>query len=239
MRSASDSQPLLFDPEIERSCRANRKRRRAKTRVMAEGEDNQRTLRDYFKPVVQDNYSGIQRQTVNANNFELKPALVNMVQQNQYGGLPSEDPNVHLAIFLEVCDTVKYNGVDQGVIRLKLFPFSLRDRARAWLQSLPAGSATSWEDMAQKFLIKFFPPSKTSQLRVEITQFRQFDYEQLYEAWERFKEMLRKCPQHGIEEWLLVQLFYNGLSGPIKSHIDASSGRTILSKTPRQALKLF
>ena len=62
MRSASGSQPLLFDPEIERFCRTNRKRIRARTIIMAEGEDNQRTLRDYFKPVVQDNYSGIQCQ---------------------------------------------------------------------------------------------------------------------------------------------------------------------------------
>ncbi|XP_024021315.1 uncharacterized protein LOC112091556 [Morus notabilis] len=173
----------------------------------------QRTLRDYFKPVVNENYSGIQRQQVNANNFELKPALVNMVQQNQYGGLP-HDPNIHLATFLEICDTVKINGVSAEIIRLKLFPFSLRDWAQSWLQSLPSGSVAAWEDMAQKFLIKFFPPSKTSQLRAEITQFRQFEYEQLYEAWERFKEILHKCPQH------------------------AASG-TILSKTLGDALNLF
>ncbi|XP_024022404.1 uncharacterized protein LOC112091897 [Morus notabilis] len=72
--------------------------------------DQQRTLRDYFKPVVNENYSGIQRQQVNANNFELKSALVNMVQQNQYGGLPHEDPNIHLATFLDICDTIKING---------------------------------------------------------------------------------------------------------------------------------
>ncbi|XP_062103914.1 uncharacterized protein LOC133815042 [Humulus lupulus] len=93
--------------------------------------------------------------------------------------------------------------------------------------------------MAKKFLTKFFPPSKTSQLRAEITQFRQMDFEQLYEAWDRFKEMLRKCPQHGIEDWFQVQLFYNRLNGPTRSHIDATSGGTILSKTPTEALILF
>ncbi|XP_024022414.1 uncharacterized protein LOC112091909 [Morus notabilis] len=201
--------------------------------------DKQRTLQDYFKPMVNENYSGIQRQQVNANNFELKTALVNMVQQNQYGGLPHEDPNIHLATFLEICDTVKINGVRAEIIRLKLFPFSLRDRSRSWLQSLPSGSVATWEDMAQTFCIKFFLPSKTSQLRAEITQFQQFEYEQLYEAWERFKEMLRKCPQHGIEDWFQVQLFYNGLTGKTKAHIDAVAGGTILSKTPGDALNLF
>ncbi|XP_024018627.1 uncharacterized protein LOC112090780 [Morus notabilis] len=209
---------------------------------MAEGQnhlDQQRTLRDYFKPVVNENFLGIQRQQVNDNNFELKPALVNMVQHNQYGGLLHEDPNIHLATFLEICDTVKINGVSAEIIRLKLFAFSLRDRARSWLQSLPSGSVAAWEDMAQKFLIKFFPPSKTSQLRAEITQFWQFEYEQLYETWERFKEMLRKCRQHGIEDWFQVQLFYNGLTGQTKAHIDAAAGGTILSKTPGDALNLF
>ena len=59
-----------------------------------------------------------------------------MVQQNQYGGLPHEDPNVHLATFMEIADTVKMNGVTEDVIKLRLFPFSLRDKARGWLQSL-------------------------------------------------------------------------------------------------------
>ncbi|XP_062075467.1 uncharacterized protein LOC133779529 [Humulus lupulus] len=63
--------------------------------------------------------------------------------------------------------------------------------------------------------------------------------DQLYEAWDRFKEMLRKCPQHGIEDWFQVQSFYNGLNGPARPHIDAASGETILSKTLAEALILF
>ena len=71
--------------------------------------------------------------TINANNFELKPALINMVQQNQYGGLAHEDPNIHLATFLEICDTVKMNGITEDAIQMRLFPFSLRDKAQGWL----------------------------------------------------------------------------------------------------------
>ncbi|XP_062114167.1 uncharacterized protein LOC133825205 [Humulus lupulus] len=65
------------------------------------------------------------------------------------------------------------------------------------------------------------------------------EFEKLYEAWDRFKEMLRKCHQHDIEDCFQVQLFYNGLNGPTRSHIDATSGRTILSKTLEEALILF
>ena len=124
-----------------------------------------------------DNYSGIHHQPINANNFKLKSTLIKMVQQNQYGGLAHEDPNVHLAIFLEIANTVKMNGVIEDVIRMRLFLFSLRDRAREWLQSLQPGSINSREEFAQRFLSKFFLPSKTSQLRGEIAQFRQMDFE--------------------------------------------------------------
>ena len=80
-----------------------------------------------------ENNLGIRRQTINANNFELKPVLISMVQQAQFSGLPLDDPNIHLAMFLEIYDIVKMNGVTEDTIRLRLFPFSLRDKARGWL----------------------------------------------------------------------------------------------------------
>ena len=99
-------------------------------------DQEQRALKDYFRPIVNDNYSGIRRQPINAHNFELMSALINMVQHNQYGGLSHEVPNVHLATFLEIADTVKMIGMKEDVIRMRLFPFSLKDGARGWLQSL-------------------------------------------------------------------------------------------------------
>ena len=78
-------------------------------------DQEQRTLRDYFRPVVNDNCFGIWSQPINTNNFELKSALINIMQQNQYGGLPHEDPNVHLATYLEIVDTMKMNGVTEDV----------------------------------------------------------------------------------------------------------------------------
>ena len=112
--------------------------------------------------MINDNYSGIACQTINGNNFELKLALISMVQQNQFGGSPLEDPNVHLAMFLEIYNTVKMNGVTEDFIRLRLFPFLLRDKARGWLKVLQPSSITTWAEMAQKFLSKFFPQVKTT-----------------------------------------------------------------------------
>ena len=87
-----------------------------------------------------EEYLGIRHQTIDANNFELKLALIFMVQQQQFRGSPSEDPNRHLSNFLQLCGTIKMNGVDHNVIKLKLFPFSLRDKARNWFHNLMSRS---------------------------------------------------------------------------------------------------
>ena len=89
---------------------------------------------------------------------------------------------MHLTNFLEVCDTIKYNGVTEEALRLRLFPLSLGDRAKHWLTSQPTDSITSWNDLVQKFLTKFFPPSKIAQLVQEINTFGQLEGENLAEV---------------------------------------------------------
>ncbi|KAK6161180.1 hypothetical protein DH2020_004561 [Rehmannia glutinosa] len=200
---------------------------------------NKETIRDYFRPQTNRNYGGIAHIPINANNFELKPALINMVQQNQFGGFATEDPNSHLAHFIQICNTIKMNGVSDDAIRLRLFPFSLRDKARNWLGTLTQGSVSTWDELSQKFLFKFFPPSKTLQLKSEITQFRQFDSEPLYEAWERFRDLLRRCPQHGFPEDQQLCFFYNGLMGQTRAFVDAAAGGALLARFPQDALNLL
>ncbi|KAF7844258.1 uncharacterized protein G2W53_001163 [Senna tora] len=74
-----------------------------------------------------------------------------------------------------------------------LFPFSLGNKAKVWLQSLQEGLIFTWEGLDQQFLTKYFPPGKTAKLRNDITLFVHFDNESLYEACERFKDLLRRC----------------------------------------------
>ncbi|KAL5558879.1 hypothetical protein UlMin_035090 [Ulmus minor] len=64
--------------------------------------------------------SSIQRPPIQANNFEIKPAIIQMIQNSvQFGGLPNDDPNLHIANFLEICDTFKHNGVTDDAVRLR------------------------------------------------------------------------------------------------------------------------
>ena len=127
--------------------------------------------------------TAIRRPPIQANNFELKSVTVQMLQNILFHGLPHKYPNMHLTNFLKVCDTIKYNGVTEESLRLRLFPLSLGDRAKHWLTSQPPDSITTWNDLVQKFLTEFFPPSKIAQLVQEINTFGQ-----LAEAWDRFHE---------------------------------------------------
>ncbi|KAL5570177.1 hypothetical protein UlMin_026752 [Ulmus minor] len=197
-----------------------------------------RALKDYSIPSV--GVSSIQRPPIQANNFEIKPAIIQMIQNSvQFGGLANDDPNLHIANFLEICDTFKHNGVTDDAIRLRLFPFSLNSKAKAWLTSLPPGTITTWEGLVRSFLTKYFPPAKSAKMRNDITNFFQQDQESLYEAWERYKDLLRKCPHHGLPLWMQVQTFYNGLLPNTQTMVDAASGGAMFNKTPEEGYELI
>ena len=93
--------------------------------------------------------------------------------------------------------------------------------------------------MRQAFLARFFPSSKTAKLWDQITQFNQKDGESLYDAWERFKEMLRLFPHHGLKKWPIVHTFYNGLSYTSKMTVDAALGGALMNKNYTESYALI
>ncbi|KAK8540256.1 hypothetical protein V6N12_046544 [Hibiscus sabdariffa] len=119
----------------------------------------------------------------------------------QFGGSPAENARQHLKSFLEICNSFKIHGVSNDVLKLKLFPYSLTDKARAWLNNLQPGSLQSWTELCRSFLAKFSYNNMTGHLRNQITSFRQEDDEAMHEAWERYRDLFRRCPMHGLPEW--------------------------------------
>ncbi|XP_061372301.1 uncharacterized protein LOC133314798 [Gastrolobium bilobum] len=205
-------------------------------------ENNQlapRTLGDYMTPARVPQTASIVRLTIEANNFELKLALLQLIQKDQFAGGSTENPYSHLHDFLLYCDTLKVNGVSRDAILLRLFPCSLKDDARAWLQSQPERNITSWDDLARKFLARFFSASNMARLKAEITSFEQKESESLYEAWERFKGLLRKCPEHGIEAWEKARIFFQGITPNTRTLVNAAAGGSLKTKTPEEALELL
>ena len=88
---------------------------------------------------------------------------------------------------------MKYNGVSDDAIRLRFFPFSLKEKAKHCLILEPPNSITSWDDLSNKFMARFFPPAKAAKLRIDISSYYRYEGESFYEAWERIKDLLRNA----------------------------------------------
>ena len=86
------------------------------------------------------------------------------------------------------------------MIKLQLFPFSLRDTTTSWFESLPYGSVNTWDDLVEAFMGRCFPRALTSERRGEIIIFKKGEDESVYNAWERYKKLLKRCPMHGIDQ---------------------------------------
>ncbi|GJT70215.1 MAK10-like protein [Tanacetum coccineum] len=157
---------------------------------------------DYSKPS-HEGYRNTIELPVGNNVVPLRSDTIRLVQNGcSFHGLRSEDPNQHLKDFLKLVDSLDLDGENRERTRLRLFQFSLRDQASNWLERLPAGSITTWEDLTTRFLAQFFPPGRTAKLRNDILMFQQHHGESLSEAWTRFKDLLQKVPHHGIDLWL-------------------------------------
>jgi hypothetical protein len=140
----------------------------------------QRCINDFSAPSSANVRTG-PKMNIGDGSFELKPALINMVQQGPFCDKTSEDANAHLQYFLEICNTFTIRGVTQNVVRLRLFPFSLLGMAKQWFYSSKEVVST-WEKCSNAFLAKFFLLGKTNALWNKISRFQQLMNETITKA---------------------------------------------------------
>ena len=181
-------------------------------------------MEDFWRPIIKEEYSAVRQPPIEANNYELKPTLITVVQQNQFTRHHNEDLNEHLGRFLRMANTIKLNGVNPDVIKLQLFPFSLRDIVASWFESLSYGLVSNWEELVEAYLSRFFPHAFTSKRRGEIIAFKQKEDESLYNACERYKQLLRRCPIHRIEKMTQMDIFYHAMNYTLNGIMDAAFG---------------
>nr|GEV75266.1 hypothetical protein [Tanacetum cinerariifolium] len=150
-----------------------------------------------------------------------------------------EDPHAHIRYFNKITSMVRVPNVPSSSIKLMLFPFSLEGVARIWLEKEAPRSIQTWDDLVSKFINQFFPPSKTTNLRNEITRFQQRFDESFYEAWECFNDLLRACPHYGFSELHQLDTFYNALNINDQDSLNSTAGGNFLDKMPREFLKII
>nr|GEX28823.1 reverse transcriptase domain-containing protein [Tanacetum cinerariifolium] len=174
-----------------------------------------------------------------AEQFELKHSLINMMTSEQFFGLEKDNPHDHIRWFNKITSTINYKDVPNSVIKLILFPYSLAEATRRWLEKEPPRSITTWDDLVSKFINEFFPPSRTTNLRNEISNFQQKFDESFHEAWERYKDLLSACPHHGFTELHQLDTFYNALNPADQDSLNAAAGGNLLEKSPQDELTII
>ncbi|CAA6672282.1 unnamed protein product [Spirodela intermedia] len=125
---------------------------------------------------------------------------------------------------MSACELIHIPNIPQDALRLRLFSYSLHDKARDWLTSLPH-EITTWLE--------------THAMRKIILQFTQKSGEAFHKSWERFKELQRKYTHHEIAKWQLNRVFYDGISEQHKNTIDAACGGTFMSRDEDEIYKLY
>ena len=167
MHRRPEAELLPLGTEIERTLQNLRRITSAKSRNMENQRERLQTIpeeeeverpqrpnimEEFWWPIIQEEYSTVRQPPIEANNFELKPTLITMAQQHQFISHPSEDPNENIGRFMRMANTVKLNGVRLDVIKLQLFPFSLRDVAATWFDSIIQLNLP--QEMKEEILVK-------------------------------------------------------------------------------------
>ena len=137
------------------------------------------TLLDHCTPGPYKTSSAIQLPVIIATHFKIKPRTLRALPI--FYGDDNANPYEHLDGFEEICSTLRMAEFSDEVLRLILFPFSLMDRAKHWLDTLPVGSITTWDQMTATFLEKYFPIGRTNDIRRALTSFCQVEGEEFHE----------------------------------------------------------
>ena len=98
---------------------------------------------------------------------------------------------------------------------------------------------TTWAEMEEEFLRKYYSIGKTTSVRKAIRQFSQGPSETFHEAWERLRDLTRECPHHGVSNHELTKIFYDGLGPQDRYLLDAASGGTFMSMFENEAMELI
>nr|GEX11079.1 reverse transcriptase domain-containing protein [Tanacetum cinerariifolium] len=200
---------------------------------------DQRTMAQLLQAPTEGYDDAIVIPAIHADNFELKHGLRTLVQNKQFYGHDKEDPHAHICYFNKITSTLKFLNFPNTSIKLMFFPFFLEGASRIWLEKEPPRSIFTWDDLVSKFINQFFPPSQTTSLRNEITNFQQRFDESFSEAWDRFKDLFRACPHHGFSELHQLDTFYNALNSKDQDSLNSAAGGNFLDKMPRECLSII
>ncbi|XP_026433991.1 uncharacterized protein LOC113331496 [Papaver somniferum] len=195
-----------------------------------------KSLRDYMFPTRVSQLSSIVLPTT-TTTFEIRTSTIQSLPK--FFGKENENPYYHIREFEELCGTMKFKDLADKYLKLRLFPFSLKDKAKSWLNALAPSSIHTWNDIINLFLYKFFPRHKTIAIRGKLNSFSQQEGESLYDYIERFHDLLLQCPHHGFDTPRLTLILYEGLDFKTLNMVESFYGGNFPDKTAEEGYKFL
>nr|GEW54838.1 reverse transcriptase domain-containing protein [Tanacetum cinerariifolium] len=215
MRTRSFSNlPVESPPNPSTSNPKRRNRRHSKQHFILEETPvdtmaDQRKMAELLRTPTKGYAEAIVVPPILAEQFKLKHSLVNMMTSDRFFGLEKDNPHDHIRA------------------------------TRRWLKKEPLRSILTWEDLVSKFINEFFPPSRTTNLRNEISNFQQRFEESFHEAWDRYKDFLHACPHHGFTELHQLDTFYNALNPADQDSLNSAAGGNLLERRTQDVLTII
>src|SRR3954464_15159322 len=172
-------------------------------------------------------------------DFFVDLSLIPMVEADPFYGRENDDAIAHLTKLGELGSLFTTDEKKQCFYVTKLLPFSLKEGAKAWYDSLPCGSIKSPHDLAHSFVDKYFPAHMQHAALQRIYNFKQLQDESLPKAWGRYCSLIRARPGHEVPKNELIDIFYAGLTDESRSYLDSCAGCVFRKRTPEDAEDLM
>ncbi|WVZ05393.1 hypothetical protein V8G54_018739 [Vigna mungo] len=206
---------------------------------MANQPPPRRTLGDSSNTVGPLHFNSIAIPADNATNMVMNPALIQLVQSNQFHGLSNENPYNHLTIFGEICNIVKMKKFRMTGSNLACFLSLLEEMLKIGCIHSQKVHSELGRQCQNNLSLNSFRKRRSIKGSWKFLHFKQGMEETLGQAWDKFKGLLRKTPVHGFDKTSYLLAFLGGLHTQSKMMLDASAGGSINRKTEDEAYELI
>jgi hypothetical protein len=202
-------------------------------------ENEEMSLMELAMPSMEDIEIQKSDLTLATTHYEVNPGIIKLVATNQFRLLEDDNPYRHINEFTMICNTVQQEGVPAASFKWNLFSFSLEDEARRWYTLASIEAKENWEELVKKFLLKFIPIRKVQDLRRQVLSFKQGEDEGIYEAWDRFNELLERGPNLRFSDDLMLHTFSFSLTPNSSRFVSMCAGGDIMDKTISEATQIL
>jgi len=174
-------------------------------------------------------------QPIQTCSYTLSPRLLALVQSLSFSGEGDENPYLHIIDFEQTCDCLRIEGISDESLHSKLFPFSLKGKARQWYNRAVGKQQGDWGSLHSNFCLDFYLISQIINLRVKVLTIKQESKESLASVWNRFTTLSASGPILSVPDPILLQHFYKGLSRESRKLLDTTSGGSFLHDFSKKA----